>query len=158
MKKFSTFACLLLLCIGVQANAQKTKQDTYEQQTVFAVIQQLFEGMKNSDSTKVRTTFHKKARLLTTFTNKEGKPVMMDESIDDFVKSVGTPHEKAYDERLGTHQILIDDNLATVWTEYKFYVSDTFSHCGINAFQLFKSEQGWKIIHVTDTRRKTPCK
>ncbi|TAK42505.1 MAG: hypothetical protein EPO28_07185 [Saprospiraceae bacterium] len=33
------------------------------------------------------------------------------------------------------------------------------SHCGVNAIQLFKSaEGGWKIIHITDTRRREGCR
>jgi hypothetical protein len=47
--------------------------------------------------------------------------------------------------------------MATAWTPYKFYLDKTFSHCGVNAFQLFKSENGWKIISILDTRRKEPC-
>ena len=31
------------------------------------------------------------------------------------------------------------------------------SHCGINAFQLFKSSDGWKVIQITDTRNKEGC-
>jgi hypothetical protein len=40
---------------------------------------------------------------------------------------------------------------------YKFYVGETFSHCGVNSFQLFKDKEGWKIIYLIDTRRKDPC-
>ncbi|HFA51249.1 MAG TPA: hypothetical protein ENJ95_19730 [Bacteroidetes bacterium] len=31
------------------------------------------------------------------------------------------------------------------------------SHCGVNAFHLFKSREGWKITQVTDTRRRNNC-
>lgn len=33
-----------------------------------------------------------------------------------------------------------------------------FSHCGIDAFQLFKDDKGeWKITQIVDTRRKEGC-
>jgi hypothetical protein len=47
--------------------------------------------------------------------------------------------------------------MAAIWTEYSFYLGDKFSHCGVNSFQLFKDETGWKIIYIVDTRRKEGC-
>jgi hypothetical protein len=40
---------------------------------------------------------------------------------------------------------------------YAFFAGDTFSHCGVNAFQLFKGADGWKIFHIADTRRREGC-
>jgi hypothetical protein len=133
-------------------------QNKTEEKEVLKTIENLFDGMRKSDSTMVRNTFHSSARLQTAFFNKENKSILMTSSINDFVKSVGTPHSEIYDERIISYKINIDENLATVWTEYAFYVGAKFSHCGVNAFQLFKTEEGWKIIQVTDTRRKEGCK
>jgi hypothetical protein len=44
-----------------------------------------------------------------------------------------------------------------LFPEYTFYVGDQMSHCGVNAFQLMKTTEGWKIIGITDTRRKDNC-
>jgi len=54
--------------------------------------------------------------------------------------------------------ILIDGNLASVWTPYEFYFKGQFSHCGVNSFQLVKSNNEWKIQYIIDTRRKDNCK
>ena len=43
------------------------------------------------------------------------------------------------------------------WTPYSFFLNDTFSHCGVNNFQLLKKEGEWKIIYLIDTRRKEGC-
>ena len=51
----------------------------------------------------------------------------------------------------------VSDRLATVWVKYAFYADEQFSHCGVDAFQLFKSEQGWKIFQIADTRRREDC-
>jgi len=119
----------------------------------------MFDGMRKGDSTMVRGVFEKNARLQTTWTSPEGKPMIhTEDSMNGFVKQVGTPHPEMWDERIKSYEVRIDDNLATVWTPYEFYIGDKFSHCGINAFQLFKSASGWKIIHITDTRRKEKCK
>jgi hypothetical protein len=55
------------------------------------------------------------------------------------------------------YEIAVDGALATAWILYQFYVGSTFSHCGVNAFQLFKSKDGWKIIQITDTCRREGC-
>ncbi|MBY0541864.1 MAG: hypothetical protein K2P75_00555, partial [Sphingobacteriaceae bacterium] len=86
-----------------------------------------------------------------------GKAVVRTESVNNFIKSIGAPHPEKYDERIQFTKILIDANLASVWTDYKFYIGDKFSHCGVNSFQLFKGDDGWKIIYIIDTRRKDNC-
>lgn len=96
------------------------------------------------------------ARLMTVM-EKDGKTIIHEGSIPDFLKAVGTPHEEVWDEQLDKYEVLIDDQLATAWTPYTFYHGGQLSHCGVNAFQLYRHESGWKIIQITDTRRKEGC-
>ncbi|MBC7890646.1 MAG: nuclear transport factor 2 family protein [Sphingobacteriaceae bacterium] len=125
-----------------------------EEAAVQATIDRLFEGMKKGDSSLVRSIFHSTARLQTAYMSKEGKPLLQSEAIAGFVKAVGTPHKEVWDERISGYNIRIDDNLATAWTPYEFYVDGKYLHEGVNAFQLFRSPEGWKIIQICDTRRK----
>lgn len=143
----------LALCAASWASPAQTANPAADRE-VRAVIQQLFDAMRKSDSATLRRVFHAGARLQTTFTDKTGKPTLKEDSIEGFIKQVGTPHAEVYDERILSYEIRMDDNLATVWTPYEFYLGQKFSHRGVNAFQLFKSETGWKIISITDTRRK----
>ena len=48
-------------------------------------------------------------------------------------------------------------DFAQVWCDYAFYIGNTFSHCGVDAFQLHKQKDGWKIFHLADTRRTENC-
>jgi len=129
-----------------------------KQQAVVKTIQTLFDGMRAGDSTMLRSVLHSAAHLQSSFTNKEGKPVLKEGSIDNWVASVGTPHEEVYDEKIWSYKIRIADNLAAAWTDYTFYVGEKLSHCGVNAFHLVNTEQGWKISHITDTRRRSNCR
>jgi hypothetical protein len=36
-------------------------------------------------------------------------------------------------------------------------VGDRFSHCGVDAFTLAKEDDAWKIVALTDTRRRQGC-
>jgi hypothetical protein len=51
----------------------------------------------------------------------------------------------------------MDGSLAAVWVDYAFYLNNTFSHCGVDSFHLVKTEEGWKIFNLVDTRRKSDC-
>lgn len=125
-----------------------------EETAVRATIDRLFDGMRRSDTALVRSVFHPSARLQSV-ANRQGTPVLVTESIDGFVKAVGTPRAGVVlDERLKSYDINIDGDMATAWTPYEFYLGETYSHEGVNAFQLVRSADGWKIIQICDTRRR----
>ena len=123
---------------------------------VRAVVNKLFDGMRAGDSAVVRSVFHPAARLVTTLT-RNGAPIAQIDSLEQFVRAVGTPHAAVWDERLANTTVQIDGNLASVWTDYTFYAGDRLSHCGVNSFQLVKTADGWRIIALADTRRREGC-
>lgn len=147
----------LLIILGLSISNLRAQTINPEETAIKATINNLFNGMRTSDSTLLRKAFAPKSIMQTIATTKEGKASVRSESVDAFVKSITTPHPEKYDERIVFTKILVDGNLASVWTDYKFYIGEKFSHCGVNSFQLFKSEEGWKIIYIIDTRRKDKC-
>lgn len=153
MKKM--FALLAILIIGSHiVSAQKSTEEV----AVKAVITKLFLGMEKGDSAMVHSTFAKEVSLLTAFRDKNNNPKLIRESsIDDFLKAVGTPHPETWYEETWNFVIQIDGDFAQAWCDYAFYVGNKFSHCGIDAFNLFKGQDGWKIVHLADTRRKEGC-
>ncbi|HIG74328.1 MAG TPA: hypothetical protein EYQ24_07075 [Bacteroidetes bacterium] len=121
---------------------------------VEAVITRLFDGMRAGDSTAVRATLHPTARFQTVMPQ-EGGFRLVEGSADRFVEAVGTPHEEVWDERIGEVEVLVDAGLATAWMPYRFYLGETFSHCGVNAMQLANVDGTWRIVNLIDTRRRT---
>ena len=119
---------------------------------VRAVIDDLFDGMRAKDTTAMRATMHPAARLATTAAP-DGSGYR-EAPISAFLASVaGAP--VLLDERLADgYPVLIDGPLATAWTPYAFYAGEDYSHCGVNAFTLAKTGDGWQIVHVLDTRRR----
>ena len=143
---------LLVLTAGpAPIHAQKAPAET---EAVKRTITAFFDGMRRGDSTAVRRTLAP-AAVFHTLGGKPGQPPTLEiESINGFLKAVGTPHPEIWDERVQFQQVLIDANLANVWAPYEFYLGSKFSHCGYDSFQLVKLADGWKIAHVIDTRRK----
>jgi hypothetical protein len=74
------------------------------------------------------------------------------------VKSIGKKQPERIDEHIWNYEVQIDGSLATVWSEYTFYIGNRVSHCGVDAFQLFKADKTWKIFQIADTRRKEDCR
>lgn len=120
------------------------------------VVERLFVGMRKGDSAMVSSTFSK-GLVMQTVADVRGKIEVKSSDPSGFLKFVGTPHKEIYDERITFDRIQVDGDLANVWTSYKFYVGDKFSHCGVNSMTLVKEEGAWKILYIIDTRRKENC-
>src|SRR5689334_18441520 len=125
--------------------------------SVKAVVNQLFQGMKNSDAAMIQSAFADSALLQSVGKNKEGKIVIENEKIDDFAKFISTLKKGAADEQIVFESIKIDGPLAMVWAPYKFFFDGKFSHCGVDSFQLVFVDGQWKIQYLIDTRRREPC-
>jgi hypothetical protein len=142
---------LLLLMSSMILDAQ-TAEDS-----VKAVVKQLFDGMKNSDAAMIRSSFADSAILQSISRNKEGKTIILDENLDEFAQSVSRIKKGAADEQIVFESIKIDGPLAMIWAPYKFYFDGNFSHCGVDCFQVVRINGAWKIQYLIDTRRKQPC-
>lgn len=160
---YSFFVLCLLLSSCTQestSNHEFNNQPTLgaEEQQVQEVILTLFKGMKLGDSAMVHSTFRDDVELYTLFNSEEGPQLRRDGGVNKFLNAVGTPHDMVWNELSWNYKIDINGPLAQVWCEYAFYASDVLSHCGVDAFQLFKTPEGaWKIFVLADTRRKKGC-
>ena len=142
------FAIILLT---LYSDAQ-TREDS-----VKAVVKQLFEGMRNSDAGMIQSAFADSAILQSVGKSKDGKTVIENERVDEFAKLISGLKKGAADEQIIFESIKIDGQLAMVWAPYKFYFEGKFSHCGVDSFQLVFVNGQWKIQYLIDTRRKQPC-
>lgn len=148
----------LVVTVGsrpVAANAQAT--DELTRREVLAVVKKLFDGMRAKDSAMAHATMHASATLITSI-QPAGKPAVIQvDSVDAWLRSIATPRPEVIDERIRNEIVHIDGTLATVWAEYSLYVGPRLNHCGVDAFQLAKDGDAWKIISIADTRRRTGC-
>ena len=148
-------AVLLATAAGAgSVAAQNAAQAATPEQEVKAVVDRLFNAMRAADSASVHAVFHPQARLQTTAL-RQGEPVLRTDSLEAFLRAVGTPRTEVWDERVSNLEIRTDGELATAWMDYAFYLDNRFSHCGVNALQLFRTrDRGWQIIQIIDTRRR----
>ena len=125
--------------------------------SVKAIINQLFDAMRNADADKLTETFSDSAILQTIRRGKEGIFFVDNENVKDFTDFVRKSKKDSADERIVFETIKIDGPLASVWAPYKFYYAGKFSHCGVDSFQLVRINGRWKIQYLVDTRRRQGC-
>lgn len=145
-------AAILLTALPESLNAQ-----TQDVKDVQATIEQLFDGMRASDSSMVADAFTKDATMQRVTQNQMGETIVSSGNLASFLNAIASPKEEIWDERIGSYDIYIDGNLATVWTPFEFYRGEEFSHCGVNSFQLVKKDGDWKIFFIVDTNRQSDC-
>jgi len=144
---------LLILFSFSFINAQET-----DELKVKNTINAFFEGFHKQDSIAIRETVSSAIRMQTIGKNKMGGDSVRNVSFDNFLNSiVQIPDSVHFEERIMSYKIQADGSMAHAWTPYEFWVNESFSHCGVNSFQLFKEGETWKILSIMDTRRKEDC-
>ena len=155
--RYVTVALLVLTgCASAGGpNASPMSPPSEDQRQAIAVVNTLFDGMRARDTLVMRSTLHPEARLLTAAGPSAERDVR-ETPIDALLRSVASA-DVELDERLHATEARVNGALATVWTEYDFWAGERFSHCGVDAFQLVRTADGWKIIQITDTRQTQGC-
>ncbi len=129
-----------------------------EQQAVQKTIEAFFDGFHQQDAAAIEETIASGVILQTIAKDSLGNNVVRTEDFSKFIKGiVSIPKTMKFKETIKSYSIQVDGPMANAWTAYEFHVNDTFSHCGVNSFQLVKQEGTWKIIYLIDTRRKKGC-
>ncbi|MEQ8904758.1 nuclear transport factor 2 family protein [Ekhidna sp.] len=145
---------VFILCCGFSLTILGQQDEKAE---IMKVINGVFEAMRTNDSTLLKQSFVENPNTFTAFVNQEGESKLTTGDFQKFIDAVGQPKEQVWNEPIWNEKVEIDGNLASVWVDYAFYIDDQFSHCGVDAFHLIKQENGWKIFHLVDTRRRTDC-
>lgn len=152
MRKFIALAGVLFLTPGIAA--AQTAADTA---AIVQVTTSIFDAMRKRDTTLLRSAFAPEAQLITVFTARDGTPRISMDKPQSFVEAVSQPSDSVWDERTYNTEVRINGRLATVWMEYDFYLGQQFSHCGVDAFQLARYQEGWKVVTLADTRQREGC-
>jgi hypothetical protein len=146
---FRKIGILFVLSLHLQAKSQDAE--------VRRVIDDLFSAMYNADASGLRKVFHDSARLGSVSMDAAGNTVVKYADISGFISYVGKLEKGVADERFTITDIRIDGKMASAWVPYNFYRAGSFSHCGVNHMLLTMGKDGWKVLTITDTRRKDGC-
>jgi hypothetical protein len=131
------------------ANAQEDRG------AILAKVQQFFDALATSDTAAGRA-----AVLL------DGQYFRLRE-VGDSLDLGRTPHTEFLQnlaaggndflERMWEPTVLQHGRMAVVWTPYDFYRAGDFSHCGVDVFNLIRTDAGWRIAGIMYTVEPTGC-
>ena len=135
------------------ASAAQTPGNDREQ--IIAAVQGFFDSMEKRDPMLAERVMIPDARIYA-FAERDGKPTMRVSVAQDYIKGLSTGKGELL-ERMWEPEVRIRGPIATVWTKYDFHRNGTFSRCGVDAFDLVRTPDGWKIAGAMYTVEPTGC-
>lgn len=67
------------------------------------------------------------------------------------------PGGPRYEEVIFDPAIDIDGDIAMVWARYVFRIDGKTHHCGVDHFDLVRTEGHWRVLNITWSSRATGC-
>lgn len=152
---------LVALTVSCASAPETVSVDTAPERTeseraVLAAVQSFFTTMHNKDSTGARKILDSTGNFVSVRTNDSGQQIIRRAPNTKYLSEVATLKE-TYLERMWDADVRVHGPIAMVWTPYDFYVDGTFSHCGVDIFNLVKSDAGWQVTSGTYTVERTGC-
>ena len=144
------FAILFLMFIS-NAFAQNTKSDDLKNAS--EIPDKLFAAMKAKNFEGIRAVFTPAGQLVAIDKPRDGKGISKTRvfTAESFAKAISEAKGGEFIEKMSDKDVRIDGDLAMVSGRYTFYVGDKFSHCGLNTFNLVRTETGWLITNAAST-------
>ncbi len=163
-----THSVLILASLCRPAMAQSTPSPVVpDREAVLAVVQGYFDTLAAKDVagaqrlliTRVTKDVAGEQRLMrpeATFhyaLQKDGKSVVEGFTRQWWLEAM-PGRKQAWFERMWNPEVRIHGLIATVWAPYDLWADGTFSHCGVDVFNLVKTDEGWKISSCVYTIEK----
>jgi hypothetical protein len=114
-----------------------------EREAVLKVMQAFFDTMAAKDIDGARKILQPQGRFHA-MRMRDGKPDVRAFSNEEYFADLKAA-KQALRERMWDPEVRIHGLIATVWAPYDFWIDGKLSHCGIDAFDLIKTGDGWKI-------------
>jgi len=130
----------VVLLAAANSRAQSSNADRDE---VLKVVQAFFDTMTAADVEGARKILQPQGRFHA-MRMRDGKPDVRAFSNEEYFAQLQASKQKMR-ERIWSPEVRISGPIATLWAPYDFWIDGKFSHCGIDAFDLIKTEDGWKI-------------
>jgi len=122
---------------------------------IVAIVQTFFDAMARRDPAMALKVVLPEGRF-SSVREEGGKRVIRSfsnqEDIGKWAKRTDT-----YLERMWSPEVRLHGHMAVVTAPYDFYLNGTFSHCGIDVFELLETADGWRISGGVYTVQKAAC-
>lgn len=135
---------LLVTLLSTPLFAQETRDAVRaERNAILTTVQTFLETMAAKNIAGARRVLLSEGRFFAVGDEK-GKANTRTFTHEDYLKDLSAAKHRVR-ERIWNPQVRLHGAIATVWAEYDYWSDGKFSHCGVNAFTLLKTAEGWKI-------------
>lgn len=126
---------------------------TTHAQSPSEIIDSFFEALNSKDHASLEKLCLDNLQLHSIKLGEENS--VTTQTLNDFIKGIKSiPEETKIFEKIISKESLLTEHLAQFTLPYSFYVNDKLSHSGTNVITLLKTNEGWKISYIADTRNK----
>ena len=133
----------ILLVLFAMLPATSSMQSATDRDAVLKVIQIFFDTMTARDVEGARKIMVPEGRF---HAMDMRQPHMDPQSFTNAEYFARLRQSKeTHRERIWDPDVRVHGSIATVWAPYDFWTDGKFSHCGVDAFDLIKTSDGWKI-------------
>ena len=142
----------LVLFSGLSAFEQKEGED---KAAALAVVNKLFDEMAAANAAGIIALGTPENQLVAIQKMRDGRSrvsVIGSEAFSKFFTKPGSIEEVMYDPK-----VEVSGDWAMVWGRYVFWAEGKLSHCGINQFNLVRTDAGWKIANGASTMDPSDC-
>lgn len=122
---------------------------------VVAALQTLFDALGSGDADLLRSILDPSVVMHFSET-RDGVTTFGSSTLDGLAARI-TSSDVPLIERMWDPVVVVDGPMAAVWTPYDFYVGTEFSHCGVDAANLMRTDLGWRIVALSWTRQQPPA-
>jgi hypothetical protein len=137
-------ACLFaLLPLAAQTRGEKE---------VLAAVQKTFDGMATNDAARILASMTADARL---YGVRDGAAYAM--PAEQWANHIASIKSQFIERFTTAPKVSIHGAIANVWGEYEFLRDGKFGHCGVDSFNLLKTNEGWKVATILDTEETSGC-
>ena len=140
---------------GLIATASALGQAADDKKAALAVVNKLFDEMRAANAAGILATGTAENQLVAVRKLKDGKTRVDVINGEAFTKFFTKPD--AVEEVMYAPNVEVSGDWAMVWGRYVFFVGDKISHCGINQFNLVRTDAGWKIANGASTINPGDC-
>ncbi|MGA0829586.1 MAG: nuclear transport factor 2 family protein [Flavobacteriaceae bacterium] len=148
------FVSLTFFLAVTSIEAQST---AYDAASIRATVELFFEGFHERNEPKMKSVLDEQA-VFHSMDERGEISKLRNTPVEQFLQAVvSRPDSPTWEERLHEFKIEVDGPIAQAWVSYSFWLGGSFSHCGIDAFTLFKKDQKWIISYLIDSRKTDGC-
>jgi len=124
-------------------------------EAVLATVQRFFDTMAARDAAGAAGVVVPAGRFFAARVA-EGKSVTRSFTNREYLDGLPRRKEDVL-ERIWEPEVRVHGRIASVWAPYDFWKDRAFSHCGVDAFDLVETPEGWKIAGGVYTAETEGC-